>query len=199
MSLSEQWQSTVLQARDEWQSNKRLQLITLVSVLLFGVWCIVQLESFRLNSEKDAKAAFEKLQDISQTAKEERWPDRAEQSKAALEVIRQQLWHAGSEGEAQATLRDWLEQQARNNKLVIDRMTVDLGSAPQNVTARPVRAELEGRYEVGVWQNFMLALSEHSPLVLVEYEEINFGNPRKTLYKISVMAWFELSVGQGRS
>ena len=192
MRLSDQWQAALAQANQEWQTNKRLQYTTVLSAILFGLWCFVQLESFRQKSESSARAAFTKLQDVSQTAKEKRWPDRAVESVEALAVIRQKLWHAGSEGEAQATLRDWLEQQARNERLVIDRITVELGESPQNVSVRPVQAEFQGVYEVGVWQRFMQRISTHKPSIVVEYEEINFNNPRKLKYKVNVTAWFEL-------
>lgn len=193
MSLSEQWRAAVVQANQEWQSNKRLQYITVLSVILFGLWCLVQLESLRLKNENSAQAAFTKLQDVSQTAKEKRWPERAVKSKAALKEIRQKIWIAGSEGEAQATLRDWLELQARNEGLVIDRITVELGGSSVGVLLRPVQAEIQGVYEVGVWQRFIQRLSVHKPSIVIEYEEINFNNPRKLKYKLSITAWFELS------
>lgn len=192
MSGLDQWLKLQAQVRDEWQSNKRLQVIAAISAVLFVVWCSVQLEAWRSVNKTDARAAFEELQDIKLATDEQRWPSRALAAQAQLAAVQKWLWSASSEGEAQAGLRDWLELQARNNGVIIDTLTIDVGKAPRGMKLRPVRAELRGQYKVGAWQQFIHAITTATPVVVVESDELNFSRPKKPLYRIAVTAWFDL-------
>ena len=197
MSAQSAWLTAKQQVVGEWKENERLRLISLISMVLFVVWSCIQLEAARLSGEKKAKATFVRLQDVEAAVNERRWPDRAEKSQKEYAKVHDWLWQARNEGEAQARLRDWLEKQARDSGLVIDRMTVELGAQPQNLAIRPARAEIQGVYLVEAFQVFMQKLSVATPRVVVESDEINFTNPRKFKYRISATAWFEIGSGKG--
>ena len=191
------WEVLSTQVRDEWGTNKRLQKITWVSVLLFAVWSWVQLDEWRQSLAADAQAVSLKLQDARLASNEARWPERAAKAVGALENAKNDVWRARTEGEAEARLRDWLEQQARKNGVVIGRVTVSLDVPPRGMDVYPVRAELQGSYRAGAWQDFLGSLRKHRPKVVLEYDEINFANPRRPKYRANITAWFDLSSQKG--
>lgn len=192
MKKNLQWQQTRAQIQQEWQTNKRLQLIAGAAALLFIIWVHVQLDNWREARATSAHAAQVRLMDMRQVAREHFWPERAAEAEAAAQSARQQLWQARSEGEAQARLRDWLEQQARAQGLAITRMNVDVETARTGSRYRAVRADIQGAYTPGAWQEFLEVVSSHTPRLGVEFEQLNITSARNQRYRLTIAAWFDI-------
>jgi hypothetical protein len=190
-----EWQKLSTQIQQEWQANKRLQLIAGIAAGLFIIWIHVQLDSWRETRKASAEAAHVELMDMQRAAREQFWPERAAEAEAVLQLATQQLWRARSEGEAQATLRDWLERQAREQGLVIDRISVDIDSTRTGAKYRAARVDIQGSYKPGAWQEFLQVVSSHSPRVVVEFEQLNLASPRNQRYRLNVTGWFEIGDG----
>jgi hypothetical protein len=192
MKNNRHWQQTRAQLQQEWQTNKRLQIIAGAAALLFIIWVHVQLDNWRDARATSAHAAQVRLMDMRQVAGEHFWPERAAEAEAAAQSARQQLWQARSEGEAQALLRDWLEQQARTQGLAITRINVDVETVRTGARYRAVRADIQGTYTPGAWQEFLEVISTHTPRLVVEFEQLNITSARNQRYRLTVAAWFEI-------
>ncbi|MFA7555319.1 MAG: hypothetical protein WCY88_13795 [Spongiibacteraceae bacterium] len=194
MSLQKQYQELRTQVLSEWRSSKRLQLIVVASAVLFIAFGHVQLERWRAAAEEQAKRTMMELNDTRLAAREKAWPKRAEEAGKVLEQVRQQLWSANTEGEAQAALRDWLQAQASASGVKINQMTVDVGATlPNGSTLSPVRADIRGEYEAGAWQNMLSNIEKNVPSIIVEFEQIDVS--RRSRYRLGLLAWFDLTAG----
>lgn len=187
---SVRWQYQWGLAKKEWVSNQRLQAISLMAVMLFVLWCHVQLNNWRLVKQADAQAALVAYYDTQAVAKEQAWLERAKASEQALASARTGLWSATSEGEAEAKFRDWLQQVAKESGVSIDRIIVEVGVAPKGVNWRPVRADFQGKYQAGAWQSMLQKMSTNTPAVLVDFEQLNVVNSSNLFYRLNLTAWF---------
>jgi len=187
---SVRWQHQWDLAKKEWASNQRLQAISLMAAALFALWGHVQLDNWRLAKQADAHAALVAYYDTQAVAKEQAWLERAKASEQALVSARTGLWSATSEGEAEAKFRDWLQQLAKETGVSIDRIIVEVGVAPKGVGWRPVRADFQGKYQAGAWQAMLQKMSTNTPIVLVDFEQLNIVNSSNLFYRLNLTAWF---------
>jgi type III secretory pathway component EscV len=149
MARLAQLQGYWLQAKQEWLANKRLQLFSILAVVLVVLWVHVKLDDWRISKQADARAALTAYQDTQAVARENEWPERAKASSEVLKSMRTKLWNATSEGEAEAKLRDWLQKLAKDSGITIDRITVEVAAAPRGFIWRPVHADIQGKYQAG--------------------------------------------------
>lgn len=194
---STRWQDQWGTVKREWASNQRLQAISLVAVLLLVIWVHVQLDSWRLAKQADARAALVTYYDTQAVAKEQVWLERAKESRDALISIRTGLWSAKTEGEAEAKFRDWLQQIAKSSGVSVDRIVVEIGVAPKGVELRPVRADFQGKYQAGKWQVMLQKVTANKPIVLVDYEQLNVANSSNLFYRLNLTAWFLINDAAG--
>lgn len=187
-TLYEQWNNV----KQEWKGNRRLQGVSIIAILLFISWFFLQLDTWRQDRAKVTQATLMRLYDIKMAAKEQVWPERMEAARVALNEAHKKLWKARTEGEAQAIFRDWIEQEGQKVDLNIDRITVEVGAAPSGLKWRPVRADIQGRYQVGAWQKLLEKVNTNLPFVVVEFEQLNIGNPDNQFYRLNLTAWFEV-------
>lgn len=185
----EQWQKTKV----EWQENRRLQVIVFVALAILVFWIHLQLNHWRVAKQAAAYTAERTYNETQLAAKEKSWIER---SKAANEVLAQlnaRLWRASSEGEAQALLRDWIDSEARKAGLVITRSTLAIGEAMPGTQLRPVRADIQGKYVAGAWQQLLLSIRDNKHLITVDYEQLNVTTEKNQLYRLNLTAWFQLT------
>ena len=185
----EQWQKTKV----EWQENRRLQVIVFVALAILVFWIHIQLNHWRVAKQAAAYTAERTYNETQLAAKEKSWVER---SKAANEVLAQlnaRLWRASSEGEAQALLRDWIDSEARKAGLVITRSTLAIGEAMPGTQLRPVRADIQGKYVAGAWQQLLLSIRDNKHLITVDYEQLNVTTEKNQLYRLNLTAWFQLT------
>lgn len=185
------------QAKREWQANKRLQLFSIVAVVLIVLWVHVKLNDWRHVKQADARAALVAYQDTQAVARESEWPARAKASEDVLKTLRTKLWSATSEGEAEAKLRDWVQKTAKESGIIIDRVAVEVGPAPRGYTWRPVRADIQGKYQAGVWQLMIEKMGKNTPPVIVDFEQLNIVNQSNLFYRINLTAWFLIEDSAG--
>ncbi|WP_039915857.1 hypothetical protein [Cellvibrio mixtus] len=193
--LAQQWQ----QIKQQWHTNRRLQAASFIALGLFVLWIHARLDDWRLAKKEDAKVALNMYLDTQAVAREHEWIERAKTSDVALQQMRTKLWHASSEGEAEAQLRDWIQKIAKESGLGITRITLEVSPPPRGFTWYAVRADLQGTYVAGAWQRMLNAMATNTPPVLVDYEQLNLVTSTNLFYRINVTAWFvikEPSVGQ---
>lgn len=191
---SAQWQYQWGLIKREWVSNRRLQAISFMASVLLVFWVHVQLDNWRLAKQADARAALVAYRDTQAVAKEQAWIERAKVSQEALASVRSGLWSATSDGEAEAKFRDWLQQVAKDSGVSIDRIVVEVGVAPKEGGWRPVRADFQGKYRAGAWQAMLQKISTNTPVVLVDFEQLNVVNSSNLFYRLNLTAWFQISV-----
>ena len=180
------------QVQTEWQANKRLQIISVVALVLFVLWVHVQLDHWRLSKKEEAVSVAATYQDTLAVANDDAWIDRAKEANAHHQDMKTKLWVATSEGEAEAKLRDWLQKQADVMGLSVARITVEVGVAPRGLLYRPVHVDMQGRYKAGSWQLFLQTIGESSPPVIVDLEQLNLANPNNLFYRLNLTAWFSI-------
>ncbi len=185
------------QAKQEWQANKRLQLFSIVAVVLVVLWVHVKLNDWRIAKQADARVALTAYQDTQVVARESEWPERAKVSNEVLKTMRTKLWSAASEGEAEAKLRDWLQKHAKDSGIIIDRISVEVGAAPRGFIWRPVHADIQGKYQAGAWQAMLDKMAKNAPPVIVDFEQLNIANQNNLFYRINVTAWFVIEDSTG--
>jgi hypothetical protein len=187
--IKQHWQ----QAKAEWKTNLRLQAITAAASVLVVAWVYIQLDHWRISKQKEASAALSAYWDTQAVVNEKAWLERAEQAGSAVKKARAQLWEATSEGEAEAKLRDWLNKVAAESGMVLDRITVEVGAAPQGQKWRPVHADFQGNYKAGAWQKMLQKIATNTPAVTVDFEQLNLANPRNQFYRVNVTAWYTIT------
>ena len=185
------------QAKQEWQANKRLQLFSIVAVVLVVFWVHVKLNDWRHSKQVEAKAALVTYKDTQAVARENEWPERAKASEDVLKTLHTKLWSATSEGEAEAKLRDWLQKIAKESGITIDRVAVEIGPAPRGFMWRPVHADIQGKYQAGVWQSMIEKMGKNNPPVVVDFEQLNIASKSNLFYRINVTAWFVIEDSAG--
>lgn len=178
------------QLQSEWQSNKRLQVISVVAFALFILWVHMQLENWRLSKKQEVIALEADYQDTLAVANDDAWIDRAKEAGVHRQNMRTRLWVATSEGEAEAKLRDWLQKQAEVVGLSITRVSVAVGVAPRGLVYRPVHVDIQGVYKAGAWQIFLQTMGNSSPPVVVDLEQLNIVNSQNLFYRLNLTAWF---------
>jgi hypothetical protein len=188
-SLKPQWK----QVQAEWQANKRLQLISIVALVLFILWTHTQLDNWRAAKKNEAIAAYARYQDTLAVAKEDAWINRAKEAGLHLQQMQTKLWVATSEGEAEAKLRDWLQQQARTFDLPITRISVEVGVASRGERYRPVHVDIQGVYKAGAWQQMLQSINASTPPVIVDFEQLNIANSQNLFYRLNLTAWFVIN------
>lgn len=186
--LEQRW----LQIRQEWQANKRLQVASWFALGLLVLWIHTWLDDWRLAKKKDAKVALGMYLDTQSVARENEWIDRAKTSDEALQQMRKKLWHATSEGEAEAKLRDWIQQTAKSSGVNITRISLDVSAPPRGYSWYAVHADIQGVYEAGAWQRMLDAMAKNTPVVLVDYEQLNLVTASNLFYRMNATAWFAI-------
>lgn len=185
--LHKQWQHM----RQQWQDNPRLRILAAVVVVILLVSLLQSLHQLQGKARQDSQRQWQRLQDVRQLSQEHHWQDYAAHTTQALNQLEQRLWHAASEGQAQAQLRDVLQQTLNRHGLKADRI---------NITSLPtddgellqVRADVSGDYHAGPWQEFVHEVSTRQPAIFIEHDSINRSNPRRNHYRIGLHAWFVL-------
>lgn len=183
--LQRQWR----QLRQQWQANPRLRILAavVVAILLFSV--LQHLQQQQNQARQEAQRQWRRLQDVQQISQEQHWHEYAEHSQSALQQLRQQLWHAASEGQAQAQLRDLLQQAL--NRHGLSAIRINITSLPdEQGELLQVRADLNGDYQPGVWQDLLYELGHHVPRLIIEHDSVNRTNTRRNLYRLGLHAWF---------
>lgn len=183
--LQRQWR----QLQQQWHANPRLRILAavVVAILLFSV--LQHLHQQQGQARQEAQRQWQRLQDVRQLSQEQHWHAYAEQSQAALQQLRQQLWHAASEGQAQAQLRDRLQQAL--NRHGLSAIRINITSLPdEQGELLQVRADLNGDYQPGAWQDLVHELAQHTPRLIIEHDSVNRTNARRNLYRLGLHAWF---------
>ncbi|MGN5519556.1 GspMb/PilO family protein [Halopseudomonas sp. Lyrl_26] len=183
--LQRQWR----QLRQQWQANPRLRLLAAVVVLILLFSVLQHLHQIQSQARQDAQRQWQRLGDVQQLSQEQHWQQHAEQTQAALQELKQQLWHAASEGQAQAQLRDLLQQALNRHGLSAIRINVTSLLNEQGDLLQ-VRADVNGDYQPGAWQDLMHDLAQHTPRLIIEHDSVNRTNARRHLYRIGLHAWF---------
>jgi hypothetical protein len=99
--------------RNELRTNRRAQLgLALIILLLAGYGCSL-LRSATAQTEAQYRRDAQMLARIVAAEGEKDWPQRASDSAAALSFLNQRLWHAETEGVAQADLQAWVSNLGR--------------------------------------------------------------------------------------
>lgn len=188
--LQRQWR----QVRQQWQANPRLRVLAAVvaAILLFSV--LQALHQQQSQARQEAQRQWQRLQDVRQLSQEQHWQEYAQHSEAALQRLQQQLWRAASEGQAQAQLRDLLQQALNRHGLSSVRINITSLLDEQGELLQ-VRADLNGDYLPGAWQDFLHELAHHSPRLIIEHDGINRTNARRNLYRLGLHAWFVIGEG----
>ena len=189
--MQRQWQ----QVRQQWRDNARLRVLAavVVAILLFSF--LQHLHQLQSEAKQDALRQWQRLQDVTQLSRESHWQEYAEQSEGALAQLQARLWHAESEGQAQAQLRDLLQQMLSKHGLTA--MRINITSLPDEDSGLvQVRADLNGDYLPGAWQDFVFELSRHSPAVVIEHDSVNRTNAARNLYRLGLHAWFVVEAQQ---
>jgi|GEM_PF-1020572 len=197
MKLPAKVRQVWLQAQQEWQSNKRLQVISIIACILIVFWIHSKLNDWRLTKQADARVALTAYQDTQAVARENEWLERATTADAALKNMRTKLWHATSEGEAEAKLRDWLQKLAKDSGITIDRISVQVAAAPRGFIWRPVHADIQGKYQAGAWQLMLDKMGKNNPPVIVDFEQLNIASENNLFYRLNVTAWFTIESSAG--
>ncbi len=175
---------------DELRTNKRLQAISLIALLLLIMWIHVQLNAWHNRVKAVAIAGFAKYEDTLAVANQRDWPQRAEQVNQQLRQYKSQLWTAASEGEAEARFRDWLQQQAGEAGIPVERITVEVGVTPRGSLWVPVHADFQGKYIVGNWQKMLEMIENGDKAVSVDFEQLNLANSQSPFYRLNLTSWF---------
>jgi Tfp pilus assembly protein PilO len=197
MRLPAKWQQVLLQARQEWLFNRRLQVISMVACALIVFWVHGKLNDWRLAKQADAKTALNTYQDTQAVARENEWLDRAKTTDAALKNMRARLWRATSEGEAEAKLRDWLQKMAKDSGIAIERINVQVAASPRGFMWRPVHADIQGKYQAGAWQAMLDKMSKSNPPAVIDFEQLNIVTQNNLFYRLNVTAWFVIEGSAG--
>lgn len=185
--LQQQWQ----QARQQWQSNPRLRLLAGVVVLILIISVLQGLHQTQVEARQQARQQWQRLQDVRQLSQESHWHDYAEHAQQAHAALQQQLWQADSDGQAQAKLRDIIQQALKQNGLAAQRVNVTSLPAEREGWLQ-VRADINGEYLPGAWQDFLYQLSQHQPRLIIEQESVNRSN-RRPQFRLGLHAWFVIS------
>lgn len=185
--LHQQWQ----QLRRQWQANPRLRVLGAVVALILLFSLLQNLYLVQSKAQQESVRQWQRLQEVRQLSQEQHWQDYAVQAAQALERLEQQLWHAESEGQAQAKLRDVLQQALTRNGLEASR--INITSLPTDEAGLlQVRAELSGDYLPGAWQEFVHDVTHQDTAILIEFDNINRTNKRRNHYRLGLHAWFVL-------
>lgn len=185
--LQHQWQHL----RQQWHDNPRLRILAAVVVLILLLSLLQSLYQLQSKAQQDSLNQWQRLQEVRQLSQEQHWQDYAVHATQALEQLEQQLWHAASEGQAQAKLRDVLQQALNRNGLEAGRINITSLPAEDGELLQ-VRAELSGDYLPGAWQEFIHELTRQQTAILIEYDSINRTDQRRNHYRIGLHAWFVL-------
>lgn len=185
--LQQQWQHL----RQQWQDNPRLRILAAVVALILLFSLLQSLYQLQNQARQDSLRQWQRLQDVRQLSQEHHWQDYAAHTTQALQQLEQQLWHAVSEGQAQAKLRDVLQQALNRNGLQAIR--INITSLPtEDGDLLQVRADLSGDYFAGPWHDFIHELTTQPSAILIEYDDINRTNKRRNHYRLGLHAWFVL-------
>lgn len=185
--LHHQWQ----QLRRQWQANPRLRVLGAVVALILLFSLLQNLYLVQSKAQQESVRQWQRLQEVRQLSQEQHWQDYAVQAAQALERLEQQLWHAESEGQAQAKLRDVLQQALTRNGLEASRVNITSLPAEEGSLLQ-VRAELSGDYLPGAWQEFVHDVTHQNTAILIEFDNINRTNKRRNHYRLGLHAWFVL-------
>lgn len=188
----EQWHKTKI----EWRDNRRLQVIVFVALAIFILWLHIQLNDWRLAKRSAAYSAERGYNETQLAVREKSWIDRSKAADRELARLNSRVWRASSEGEAQALFRDWLDSEARQAGLAITRSNLAIGEAMPGTQLRPVRADIQGRYVAGAWQQLLLKIRDNERVITVDYEQLNVTTDRNQLYRLNLTAWFELTTAR---
>lgn len=179
------------QLQEQWRSNPRLRMLlaAVAAILLFSV--LQNLHQARQDARMEAQKQWQRLGDVQQLSAVEYWAERAEQGQEIVESLHSHIWKASSEGQAQAQLRDVLQRYLKEQGLDVTRMNVTAVPS-DSVDLLQIRAEISGTYVPGAWQDFVYRVLEHRPKVLIEHDSVNRANKNRSLYRLSVHAWFTI-------
>lgn len=185
--MKEQWQ----QLQEQWRSNPRLRILlaAVAAILMFAV--LQSLHQARQDARAEAQKQWQRLGDVKQLSAVEYWAERAEQGQAVVGSLQKHIWQASSEGQAQAQLRDVLQRYLKEQGLEVTRMNVTAVPS-DSVGMLQIRADISGTYIPGAWQNFVYRLLEYRPQILIEHDSVNRTNKNRSLYQLSVHAWFTI-------
>lgn len=185
--LHHQWH----QLRRQWNANPRLRILAAVVALILLFSLLQNLYQLQNKAQQESLRQLQRLQEVRQLSQEQHWQDYAVQAAQALERLEQQLWHAQSEGQAQAKLRDVLQQALTRNGLEASRVNITSLPAEEGSLLQ-VRAELSGDYLPGAWQEFVHDVTHQNTAILIEFDNINRTNKRRNHYRLGLHAWFVL-------
>lgn len=183
--VQRQWR----QLQQQWQANPRLRILAAVVVMILLFSVLQHLHQMQGQARQEAQRQWQRLGDVQQLSQEQHWHEHAEQAQAALLQLRQQLWHAASEGQAQAQLRDLLQQALNRHGLSAIRINVTSLPNEQGDLLQ-VRADVNGDYKPGAWQDLVYDLAQHTPRLIIEHDSVNRTNARRHLYRLGLHAWF---------
>jgi hypothetical protein len=192
------WREQWSQVKVEWRENRRLQTIVIFALVIFVFWIHLQLNQGRVAARNNAHLAQRSYGETLAAAKEKSWPDKSKEASLKLKKLKGMLWHANTEGEAQALIRDWLDREAQKLGVVITRSNIIVGEALPGTNLRPVRADIQGKYKVGIWQQFLISIRKNQQLIAVDYELLNLTNEKNQLYRLNLTAWFTIAAGEGK-
>lgn len=183
--LYRQW----LELRQQWYANPRLRILAAVVIVIMLISGLQGLQQLQRQAKQEAYRQWQRLEDVRQLSQEGHWQGYAQHATQVLQQLQQQLWHADSEGQAQAKLRDTLQQALNRNGL--QALRINITSLPSSeMSLLQVRADLSGDYLPTAWQNFIHELSVHQPKLIIEHDGINRINAKRNLYRLSLHGWF---------
>lgn len=98
---------------NELRGNRRAQLGLVLIILLIAGYGFSLLRHATAQVEARYRRDAQMLARIVAAEREKDWPQRAQDSAAALSALDQRLWHAETEGIAQADLQAWIRNVGR--------------------------------------------------------------------------------------
>jgi len=162
----------VQRARQEWRSNRRLRLGTLVILLIAGAHAASALSERRAAIAADYGRDLELLQRLEEASREALWPKRASQAEARLRAERDSVPPVPTAGAAKAEMQAWLAAQLPPTGVRVERIEVETAA---DVPDYPGLWQVPARFDVvaplGKVRDVMRMLSDALPWVQAERVE----------------------------
>lgn len=181
----------------ELKNNPRLGVgVVAIAVLLcfYGVLVLKDMAAQEARAYADLTARVARME---AAAKDTVWLRRAEETTATLLEMESQMWRAPTQGLAQASFQDWLNQMAQQSKIANASITVvaqdDLGARQDGATGAEafwkVGARISFDFSPQVFYALLAGVIGHDRRIVVEALTIR-GAPQPKA-ELQLAAYFE--------
>jgi hypothetical protein len=173
----------------ELQKNTRLRLgVWLIMALLMG-YVVLVLNDYQMRLKRDYQEALSQLHQLQTMTTQSQWSQRASQTHELLGQWQARFWQADTKGLAQAMFQSWLQEELYFAQLADSRLQVETTVEVPNQSLWQVSAKLDAVFVPKRLYNFLLVLSTHPQLVVVERLEIQYSQV-KPKFSLVMNAYF---------